>query len=89
MRIDLPNFAQTFDAAGPGHADIADHGVRLFFTQDAKAGFHIVGRVDPVIGLQEHPQTFARTHFVIDDQDLGEFGGDGHFGREKKLSACR
>ena len=53
------------------------------------AGFDIVRGVNLVIGLQEHPQTFARTHFVIDDQDLREFGGDDHFRGEKKLSACR
>jgi hypothetical protein len=31
-----------------------------------------------VIWFQEHAQTFSRSYFVIDDEDLGEFGAGDH-----------
>ena len=78
VRIDLANLAQAINAAGAGHPNVADDGVRLLLAQDTQAGLDIFGGVDLIVGLKEHPQAFARTHFVIDDENLREFGGDRH-----------
>ena len=84
VRIDFPDFAQAIDAARPGHADVADDRVRLLFAQNAQTGLDVIGCVNLIIGLQEHPQAFARPHFVVDDKNLGEFGSDHHYdGRGK------
>ena len=79
VRIDFADLAQAIDAAGAGHANVADDRVRLFFAQDAEPGLDAIGGVNLIVRLQEHPQAFARAHFVIDDEDLREFGGNRHY----------
>jgi hypothetical protein len=80
VRIDLADAPQTINAARAGHADISDDGIRMFFLEKLDAGLDTIGGVDLIVRLQEHPQAFARTHFVIDDQDLREIGGNRHGG---------
>ena len=78
MRIDFADPPQAVDAARPGHANVGNHGIGMFFLQDLDAGVHTVGGVDLVIGLEKHAQTFARNHLVIDHEDLGKVGGNSH-----------
>ena len=78
MWIDLANQAQAFDARHSRHPDIHDDGVGLFFGQELQTLFDRVGGMHLIARLQEHAQTFARSHFVVDDEDLREFGVGNH-----------
>ena len=80
MRIDLANLAQPFDACHSRHANVHDDGVGSFFLQKLDSGFDVVGRAYLIVGFQEHPQAFARAHFVIDDKNLRLIDSDGHVG---------
>ena len=78
MRIDLTDLTKTFDSTDSGHPYVHDDGVGLLFFEKFDAGLDAVGGVHLIIWFQQHAQAFARPHFVINNQDLGEFGRGGH-----------
>ena len=86
IRIDLANPPQTLNAGRAGHANVHHDGVGMFLAQKPNAGLDAVSRVHGVIRLEQHAQTFARTHLVIDDENLRAFRGDGH--RSVPIPAC-
>ena len=90
MRIDLANAPQAIDAVGAGHADVAHDRVGFFLLQKAQSGLHSICRVDLIVRLQEHAQALARSHLVVDYEDVREFRCYGHNGPGRiKLGACR
>ena len=78
MGIDFTDSTQTVDAVGARHANIGYDGIGLFFAQEANASFDRIGGMDLIIGLQEHAQAFARSHFVINDENLWQIRINGH-----------
>ena len=39
---------------------------RLLFFKELDTRFDTIGGVHLIVGFQEHPQAFARAHFIID-----------------------
>src|SRR5262249_53243510 len=78
MRIDFADLTKAFDPADSRHPNVHYDGVGLFFFEKLEAGFDAIRRMHLIIGFQKHPQTFARSHLVINNEDLGEFGRGRH-----------
>ena len=88
MWINFTDSSQTFDAGGTRHADVHHDGIGLFLLQEFNAGIDAIGRMHILIWLEQHAQALARTHFVVDNQDLRSLRRDGH-NRPSRLEARR
>ncbi len=91
VRIDLANETETIDAVGSGHADIGDDRIGMLLAKKTQSIFHRVGQMYLIVWLQEHAETFARPHLIIDNEDLRKFRAGGHRRKQsqRKLRPCR
>src|SRR5205823_13103443 len=74
VRVYFADPPQTIDAARARHPDVGDHGVGLFFLQQLDPVVDAVRGINLIVRFEKHAQAFARTHLVIDDEDLGKIG---------------
>ena len=69
------NLAQTLDAVLFRHLDVHDNHVGPFVAQHLDAAVYRIGAPDFVGSLENKPQAFARTEFIVDYQNALVFHG--------------
>src|SRR6267142_7192631 len=69
---DLLNVPEQLEPVHLGHLDVHDDDVRLKPAEQIERRPPVLGRLDGVARLQQHPQGLAGTELVVDDQDAPE-----------------